>query len=76
MKYRMGVCTHAKVLLAFALAVACEWVDDKVFGHAERWFPLWVPVRYPFCEWSYRLHEWTVELSGIDFLDEDEWDYV
>jgi len=42
MKYRM----------ALSLAVACEWIDERVLGHAERWFPLWVPVRYPFCEWS------------------------
>jgi hypothetical protein len=51
-----------KYHIAYAIAWTVERIDDKVFGHAERWFPLWTRVPYPLCRWSYSLQEWAAEM--------------
>ena len=50
-----------KYRLAYAIAYTVNLVDEKVFGHADRWFPLWTRVPYPLCNWSSNLHEWAAE---------------
>ena len=51
-----------KYRIAYAIAYTVDWIDDKVFGHADRWFPMFTRVPYPLCNWSSFLHEWAAEM--------------
>jgi hypothetical protein len=50
-----------KYRTAITIANIVDFIDDKIFGHADRWFPLRTRIRYPLCNWSGNLHEWAAK---------------